>query len=156
MAHLSNKPKLMRNQNLISRLQLTLQVLTISFASAIAVAAQETTDPSSQDSGLVSMLFSGYGITILLVLVLVALVVAKKIRASRSGWEDVREEPKKTAAPTRSEPAPVPRPQMVRSEPSIGSPFQPNEPQWESSNQTGPDAAFGAYRIDQEVWKLIL
>ncbi len=96
-----------------------------------------------------STIFSTYGITILLVLVLGSLFVYKKImkRREEQGFEDVRPHQEATELESPSlqptsqsgdrtrQPAPVPQPER---------PVEPSVP------------AFGAYRIDQEVGKLVL
>jgi len=145
-----------RLQTLGLSLHRIVQVLAIMLASAIAIAAQDTpAEASSQDGGFFSMLFSGYGISVLLVLILIGLIIARKIRAGREGWENVEEQPKKNFTRPKNEPATGPRNQMRRAEDQLEMSSKPTVEHWENPVQTNLDSGFGAYRVDQEVWKLI-
>lgn len=122
-------------------------------ASGIAHAALQ--DAQSDDSSI----FTTYAITIILVLVLIGLFVYKKVRASQKAVVPAKssrrthraEDTYLTAArtlPAPAEPAPLDERQPYAPEGAQVSEKAPpvyNEP-----------SAFGAYRIDQEVGKLVL
>jgi HEAT repeat protein len=148
--------KPVRIQNAVFVLLKATQILIVSLIWGVAVAAQSAApDTSSSSDGLLSMLFGGYGITILLGLVLVGLFIAKKIRSSRGGWENVEEEPKVMPQPQKSALPTVHRSQAHPRE-EVDPEHRQTGPQWESPVPHEADSAFGAYRVDQEVWKLVL
>jgi len=104
-----------------------------------------------------SWMSSPYTITIVLVLLLVGLVVYKK-RGGSGKWEDVSQPVK---SPSR---APQEKPQLtnarVPAEPVLfdrRAPVVEGSQVWERPNPVEVEASvYGAYRIDQEVSKLIL
>jgi HEAT repeat protein len=105
-----------------------------------------------------SWLFSPYTLTIALVLVLVGLVVYKKRKAS--GWVDVTDPVKSPRPVVRSE-----NPQLtnarVTPEPATlverRAPVSEGTQVWERPSPVEVETSvYGAYRIDQEVGKLIL
>lgn len=107
--------------------------------------------------GVLSSIFSTYGITIILVLALVALLVYRKVRAKAKAHKAGAAKPHRrnsrgehtppvTTAATSSEPARI-------EERHIQS--LPPAQQWEKPGEVEP-SAFGAYRIDQEVSKLVV
>ena len=116
----------------------------------VNAAMQEATDDS-----WTSTIFSTYGITVLLVLVLGALFVYKKIQKRREDAEfaEVRS-PRTRKEPEEIEdffPAPVVAAAANERRPNG------NEPPAASEKVAEPAIpAFGAYRIDQEVGKLVL
>lgn len=144
--------KPVRIQNAVYMLQIALQTLSVSVLCAGAVTAQSAR--AAEDDGLFSMIFSTWSIVIILVLALAGLFVMKKVRGARGGWEDVEEEPRPARQPEKSE-LPVSRGQTNPREETAMQQKQ-NPPQWENPAQHDSDAAFGAYRVDQEVWKLAL
>jgi HEAT repeat protein len=144
-------------QHFTSRILIRVWLLLACLGCAITVTAQDTTEtPPAPDGRILSMFYNGYGISILLIGVLIILIVARKIRATRGRWEAVEDESKQPDPQRKSEPIAQPKHQMVRPHSETKIAVRPSEQHWESPNQTGPDAAFGAYRVDQEVWKLVL
>ena len=106
-----------------------------------------------------SLLFSPYTITVVLVLLLVGLIIYKKTRASKE-WTDVAEPvtaPGRTVRPESTLPGPA-RP------PAEPAPFVERRPlviegaqQWEKPHPVDLEPpVYGAYRIDQEVGKLVV
>jgi HEAT repeat protein len=95
-----------------------------------------------------SSIFSTYGITIILVLVLGSLFVYKKImkRREQQDFEEVSPRPEEEELfPSPSQP--VTQSAKTRQPESVQAPEKPADP---------AVPAFGAYRIDQEVGKLVL
>jgi HEAT repeat protein len=126
--------------------------LMMIFCAAGSVLAQS---PGSQSNDWFSSIFSTYGITIGLALLLVGLLVFKKVRAAQSKKEiaalqsaghSTRQQ-SKSAAPIIPQPEPHLSESIVRSPQSL----QPSSPSIEFE-----PSAYGAYRIDQEVGKLVL
>ena len=155
MAHLPGSANLKQFRAAI--LAPALQAFIFVVTSAVATFGQDAlTEAPAQDDGFLSMVFSTYGIAILVILAVVGLIVARKIRRRRKGqWEDVDEEPAQPA-PAPNEILPAPRNQTRRREDQAALPVrQSNEP------ASGPatseaDSGFGAYRVDQEVSKLVI
>jgi HEAT repeat protein len=124
-------------------------ILTQSLTANAAI--QEATDDS-----WTSALFSTYGITVLLVVVLGALFVYKKIQKRREAQEFAE------AKPARARPQPeeiesfIPAPAVAAAR--VNERRSPaGEPSSASERVAEPAIpAFGAYRIDQEVGKLVL
>jgi HEAT repeat protein len=118
-----------------------------------------TSSPSTSgdsDDGVLSMLFSGYGLTAFFVLLLAALFVIKKIRAKRELDEESFEpEPQQ---PRRNQSTQMVRSHTGQVEDRTGIQNQQGTQTWESpaATHSDSDAVFGAYRADQEVWKLVL
>jgi HEAT repeat protein len=114
-------------------------------------AIQEATDDSWTSS-----IFSTYGITILLVVVLGTLFVYKKIQKRREAQEFAEIHPAKTRTPPEEIEYDAPAPLVASAGVSEGKPHA-NEPYPASERVAEPSIpAFGAYRVDQEVGKLIL
>jgi HEAT repeat protein len=111
---------------------------------------------NASSGGILSTVFSTYGIAIILVLMLVALVVFKKIRGSKEAREsgaklvgrNSRSESNHSTAIARTQREPAPLEERRTSS------LQPAQ-QWEKPGEVEP-SVFGAYRIDQEVGKLVL
>lgn len=123
------------------------------FCAARSVRAQSP--DGSQSDDWFSSIFSTYGITIALVLLLVGLLVFKKVRAAqnkkelaalKSARHSTRQESKVAAAAVSQLEGPATE-SIVRS-PQTAQP-SPHLVEFEPS-------AYGAYRIDQEVGKLVL
>ncbi len=158
----SRMVKVMPNQNstLILRQapRSTFALLATAFlllcASGTARAAiQEAT---SDDS---SWLFSPYTITIVLVLMLVGLIVYKKTHPSKE-WVDVAEPVKAPGRTVRPE-STLPGPARLPNEPTPfverRTPALEGAQQWEKSHSEDVEpSVYGAYRIDQEVGKLVV
>jgi HEAT repeat protein len=126
--------------------------LVLSLSGTAQAALQET---SPDDS---SWLFSPYIITVVMVLALVGLIVYKKRKGSGE-WEDVTDPVKVPARTARPE-----HPQLTNSrtaEPSAlverRAPVTEGAQMWEKPSSVEIEASvYGAYRIDQEVGKLVL
>src|SRR2546427_928351 len=112
-------------------------------------------DASSDD--LFSTIFSTYGITVMLLLVLVGLIVFKKIRARKEAAEfEAAKSPNRTSRSAANSAAPTIT--------SSREPIMADErrarveavQQWENAQPASEASVYGAYRIDQEVGKLVL
>ena len=151
--------KVMPIQNSLAALRTAPRALTAGLASVFLLVSVGTAYAAGEDASsddILSTLFSTYGITIILVLGLVALLVFRKVRA-RQEARKVAAKPHRrnsrgettladTNATTSREPAMIEE-RRVQS-------LQPAQ-QWEKPVEVEP-SAFGAYRIDQEVSKLVL
>src|SRR6266581_5532701 len=104
-----------QNQFRAAILAPALQVFMFVVASGVAVFGQDaSTGAPTQDDGLLSMVFSAYGI--LVIVAVVGLIVVRRIHGKREGrWEDVEDETAKPA-PLPSEILPAARNQMKRSD----------------------------------------
>jgi len=116
-----------------------------------ATAAAQNAAATSQDESIFEMLFSGYTIAVVLVLGLVGLVVYKKTKGRRGGWETVEEEePESAKRPQRKEPT-APKNATMPAHQEVTQPAH-----WDGPPPSHESASvFGAYRVDQEVWKLV-
>lgn len=118
--------------------------------------AQAAIQAAAEDDS--SWIFSPYTITIVLVLALVGLIIYKKRRAPGK-WEDVGEPVKSTGRTVRAEPSQLPNPRGPV-EPAMferRAPANEGTQVWERPNSVEVEpSVYGAYRIDQEVGKLIL
>lgn len=112
-------------------------------------------DEAASD-GILSTIFSTYGIMIILVLVLVALIVFKKVNGARRK-RVVASQPHRRNSRGETTPAvttaTTPREPAMSEERRVQS-LQPAQ-QWEKPGAVEL-SVFGAYRIDQEVGKLVL
>src|SRR5438105_8131774 len=115
----------------------------------------QSPDAAASDKGL-SLIFSTYGITIVLILILIGLLAFKKIRAqkqirdfvpTRSPWNTPPDKKQdQTARPRSDEVARDERPTSTQAVAVVEkAPVADDQP-----------SAYGAYRIDQEVGKLVL
>src|SRR3989441_5077374 len=114
-----------------------------------AVGTARADDVSSDD--LFSIIFSTYGITVVLLLVLVGLIVFKKTRAKKEAAEfEAAKSPNRTSRSAANSAAPT-----------ITSPREPimaderrtrveAVQQWENPQPASEASVYGAYRIDQE------
>ncbi len=123
------------------------------FVLGVATSAHAAMQDASADDG-VSWIFSTYGITIFLVVLLVGLVVYKKWRARQEAAELEALQPKRRGAlPDTEAHEPVaaesPAPHDARAKAMEGVQV------WEKPAEAEM-SVFGAYRIDQEVSKLVL
>ena len=112
-------------------------------------------DASSDD--LFSTIFSTYGITVVLLLVLVGLIVFKKIRAKKEAaeFESAKQQTRTSRLATRSSTAPEAEPR----EPIMADERRARVEavqQWENPQPASEASVYGAYRIDQEVGRLVL
>ena len=125
--------------------------LLISYAGTVHAAAED-----AASDGILSNIFSTYGITIILVLVLVSLVVFKKVNGKlkqRAAAAQPHRRNSRGETTPSAMPATTPREPAVIEERRVQS-LQPAQ-QWEKPGAVEP-SVFGAYRIDQEVGKLVL
>lgn len=124
--------------------------LLISYAGTVHAAAED-----AASDGILSNIFSTYGITIILVMVLVSLIVFKKINGklkqrAAAATPHRRNSRGETTPPVT--PATTPREPAMVEERRVQS-LQPAQ-QWEKPGAVEP-SVFGAFRIDQEVGKLV-
>jgi HEAT repeat protein len=152
--------KVMPIHNSVSAFRTALRALAVALASAVlhlCMAGTAYAAGQEADDGLLSSIFSTYGITVILILILAALVVFKKVRArqesrqtapTRSPGRNSRSEHNNSSASSTEQHEPV-----VLEERRAQS-LQPAQ-QWEKP--VGAElSVYGAYRIDQEVGKLVL
>jgi HEAT repeat protein len=150
----------MPNQNSVFGLQRAARALFAGVLCGVAIlcaagtAHAQSADSSSDDWS--SMIFSTYGVTILLVLLLVGLFVFKKVRAGQNSRELAVA--RSTARTARSQNGYVTSSELPRearsNESLLRSPEAPQ--QWEKPLPIESESAYGAYRVDQEVGKLVL
>ena len=148
--------KVMPNQKLVSVLPRSV-VAAIAGVFLLLCAAGTVRADNASDDGLFSSIFSTYGITIVLLLLLVGLVVFKKMIAKRELAEFAAAKSPKRAS----------QPAADSSAPTVTSPREPimsderrarveAVQQWENPQPASEASVYGAYRIDQEVGKLVL
>jgi HEAT repeat protein len=157
--------KVMPIHNSVSAYRTAPRALVAALASAfLLLCAAGTAHAAAQeasDDGLLSMVFSTYGITVILLLMLAGLVVYKKLRArqetsqmatTRSQGRNSRSDHNYSSAS-----AAAPRETAMLEERRVERRVQSLQPaqQWEKPVEVEP-SVYGAYRIDQEVGKLVL
>jgi HEAT repeat protein len=153
----SSMVKVMPNQKSVTVLPRSIVAAIGGAFLFLCAAATVRADDASADDDLFSTIFSTYGITVVLLLVLVGLFVFKKIRAKREAAEfEAAKSPKRTSRATANS-----------STPTVTSPREPvmtderrarveAVQQWENPQPASEASVYGAYRIDQEVGKLVL
>lgn len=122
----------------------------------IAVAAQAKSEQPAEGDGFFSWLIEGYGFTVIFVIALVAFFVWRKLKSRKP--KDVvigKYDANAAAKPPESPPATTAR-KSSRPVVKENERAEPASPQWDASAPDYENAAFGAYRIDQEVGKLVL
>lgn len=143
-----------------------------------AQAADAATEVPVEEGGISSYLFSSYSVTAILIAGLVGLVLWR--RQDKSGWEDVDSNGAATIATANANPEMVNSimgdrrkgtrrkdgrkdgrrsTDLKASKPVALELIEPHEHTLEpraATVATGPAALFGAYRVDQEVGKLVL
>lgn len=134
-----------------------LRATTLVTAAATLMLANSHSAAAMQAAGsddLMSSVFSTYGITILLVVVLAALFVYKKVMKRREEAEFADAYPARNRRPEGVEPAAaaVPNAPVSPVNERRSQPMEPVQP--EKGEPAIP--AFGAYRVDQEVSKLVM
>ena len=153
--------KVMPTQNSVFAFRTAARASIAALASAFlllcnAGAVHAATEDAASD-GALSSIFSTYGIMIMLVLGLMALLIFKKVRGARRARVVAAPQPQRSRSRSDNNhsgaAAKAPREPAVFEERRIQS-LQPAQ-QWEKPSAVEP-AAFGAYRIDQEVSKLVL
>lgn len=148
-----NPTPIVRQTSQATRALLTSGLLLLCASGTTQAAIQEA---ASDDS---SWFYSPYTITIIMVLALVGLLIYRK-RSTGQKWEDVSEPVKSPARDARAEnPAltnargPAESAQFIERR----APIIEGAQVWEKPAPVDVDAsAYGAYRIDQEVGKLVL
>src|SRR2546421_7208518 len=148
--------KVMPNQKSVTVLP-RLIVVAIGGAFLLLGAAGTVRADDASSDDLFSTIFSTYGITVVLLLLLVGLIVFKKIRAKKEDAEfEAETSPKRTSRSAATSSA--------QTETSPHEPIMSDErrarveavQQWENPQPASEASAYGAYRIDQEVGKLVL
>jgi HEAT repeat protein len=151
----------MPNQNSVFGLQRAARALFAAVLCVLAIlcaagtARAQSADSSSDDWS--STIFSTYGITIFLVLLLVGLFVFKKVRAGQNARElAVARSVGRTSRSQNTFVTASELPRDTRSNESLVR--SPEAPQpWAKPQPIESEAsAYGAYRVDQEVGKLVL
>lgn len=157
----SRMVKVMPNQNPIPTLRQAPRAIFALLATAfLLLGASGTAHAAIQEaSSDDSWLFSPYTIPIVLVLMLVGLIVYKKTRRSRE-WIDVAEPVKARGRTVRSE-STLPTSTRQSAEPVAfverRAPMIEGAQQWEKPHPVEVEpSVYGAYRIDQEVGKLVV
>ena len=123
---------------------------------AAAALAQQVEEPLPQYDSSFPDIFGTYSITIIFVLVLVGVIVYRKMKSKKA--DVVTAKPKsRVVAPPAEAPAPQAnqkpsRPAAVENERQSRG----HAPQWDATPPETEQSAYGAYRIDQEVGKLVL
>src|SRR5262249_11687051 len=132
--------------------------LFFSGASALLVfAASGTVQAAMQEEessdGIFGGMFSTYGITIMLIGLLVALILYKRHVSKKEVEEMQPARTRKTRAESKSEPDEV----VLPAQPTVAERPSPTETAQAVEKKTENEpSAFGAYRVDQEVSKLIV
>ena len=132
-------------------------VAAIGCASLLLCAAGTVRADDASSDDLFSTIFSTYGITVVLLLVLVGLIVFKKIRAKKEAaeFESAKQQTRTSRLATRSSTAPEAEPR----EPIMADERRARVEavqQWENPQPASEASVYGAYRIDQEVGRLVL
>lgn len=148
-------------QNSVSAFRTARRALLVALAPLFLLICHAGTVHAAEEDaasdGLLSTVFSTYGITIILVMVLVALIVFKKVngalrkRAAAAPHPHRRNSRGETTPPVKT--TTTHRESAMTEEVRTQS-RQPAQ-QWEKPSAVEP-SPFGAYRIDQEVGKLVL
>ena len=155
--------RVMPNKNSVFGLQRAKRALRAAVLCVIAVlcaagsAGAQNADASSSDDWF-SSIFSTYGVVILLVTLLVGVLIFRRVRAKKDAKE-LAGAPKSRGGMVGSPQTLVntpPPPQETRLNESLAR--SPEAPQlWEKPQPAeSEESAYGAYRIDQEVGKLVL
>jgi HEAT repeat protein len=152
--------KVMPIQNSVSAFRTARRALLAGLAPAfLLLSSAESAYAAGEDAssdGVLSTVFSAYGIAVIVVVALVALLVIKKVKGTRK--KRVVAAPHPHRRNSRGEHTPsamtttTPREPSMIEERRVQS-LQPAQ-QWEKPGAVEP-SVFGAYRIDQEVGKLV-
>ena len=152
--------RVMANQNSVFGLQRAARALFAGVLSVLAIlcaagtARAQSADSSSDDWS--STIFSTYGVTIFLVLLLIGLFVFKKVRAGQHSRELIARPIVRTSRSQNSSVMASELPRDTTSNEALNR--LPEAVQlWEKPQPVESEAsAYGAYRVDQEVGKLVL
>src|SRR5215471_3722147 len=124
-------------------------------ASGTTVVAQAAAEHPSDDDWFTSYFVDGYGLLVVFIVAIVALLVFRKLRSGRARKDPLMAKAKPRvqvaaqAAPEPRKPTPVSTAKQTEFKERRATPRE--SPSSDYSRQ-----AFGAYRIDQEVGKLVL
>ncbi len=140
------------NRRALRVLNLALCCVTL----CIPVAAQAAEEHPVEDDWFTAYFIEGYGFLVVFIVGIVSLLVWRKLRAKPAA------DPFMAKAPTRAKA--TPQPKQADSEPRKAAPVSSAKEseakaRTPATRETSPDyaqSAFGAYRIDQEVGKLVL
>jgi HEAT repeat protein len=128
-------------------------VLLCAVAGAYAQQAEET---PPQSEGILSEIFSTYGLTVIFVLLLIGAIVYRKKSAAKADLLGAKAKPRAVSSPAETPAA------QQSQKPTRSAAISENEPhprghaaQWDAPAEP-EQSAYGAYRIDQEVGKLVL
>jgi HEAT repeat protein len=153
--------RVMPNQNSVFGLQRSARALfagvlcMLAILGAAGTARAQSAGSSSDDWS--STIFSTYGVTIFLVLLLIGLFVFKKVRAGQNARAFAVARPiGRTSRSQNTLVTTTELPRDTRSNESLVRSAEPPQP-WEKPQPIESEAsAYGAYRVDQEVGKLVL
>jgi HEAT repeat protein len=136
-----------------------LAVAFLSCAAITSYAQTRTDDPLPQSEGFSLDFFGPYTITFIFVALLVGVIIYRK-RSSRPVEDVITPNPKSRVATPAPVEAPAAQPGQRQSRPAAAEnerhPRSATASQWDANQPEEERSAFGAYRIDQEVGKLIL
>jgi HEAT repeat protein/Na+-transporting methylmalonyl-CoA/oxaloacetate decarboxylase gamma subunit len=119
--------------------------------------AQAAAERAPSGGGLLDIFVNYYGLTIVFIVLLVAAIVYRKMTASKPRDMFVAKAPQRVQPQTETRSAPPPRKQSQPAAPAeTDRPHRPHPPHSDAPAQDLEKSAFGAYRIDQEVGKLVL
>ena len=150
----------MPNQNSVFGLQRAARALftgvlcVLAILCAAGIARAQSSASSSDDWG--SSIFSTYGVTIFLVLLLVGLFVFKKVRAGQNSRSLIARPAVRTSRSQDARVTPSELPRDTGSNEALNR-LPEGVQLWEKPQPAELEAsAYGAYRVDQEVGKLVL
>lgn len=154
--------KVVANQNSVFGLQRVtrpllagvLWVIVVLFAAGSAQA--QGTDAAASDDWF-SSIFSTFGVVVFLVTLLVGVLIIKRARAKKDA-EELTSAKSRARTPDSQQTPVTPPPPPEETRPSESLARSPEAPQpWEKPQPAeSEDSAYGAYRVDQEVGKLVL
>ncbi|PYS86598.1 MAG: hypothetical protein DMF70_01985 [Acidobacteria bacterium] len=152
--------RVMPNQNSVFGLQRAARALfagvlcVLAILCAAGIARAQSSASSSDDWG--SSIFSTYGVTIFLVLLLVGLFVFKKVRAGQNSRSLIARPAVRTSRSQDARVTPSELPRDTGSNEALNR-LPEGVQLWEKPQPAEFEAsAYGAYRVDQEVGKLVL
>ena len=144
---------LIRHRGALRVLQLALAC--IAFCATVAAQAAEEHPP--QDDWFTAYFIEGYGFVVVFIVAVIALLIFRKLRPTRVGKSSATN----AAARLEVQPKPAPAPAKNRKSASAAASRETEPRERRATPREPPSAdytheAFGAYRIDQEVGKLVL
>jgi HEAT repeat protein len=137
-----------------------LAVASLSCAAITGYAQTRTDDPLPQSEGFSIDLFGPYTLTFIFLALLVGVIIYRKKTAVEKVEDVITPNPKpRVASPAPAE-LPAPQSGHRQTRPAVTEterhPRAGSTTQWDANQPEEERSAFGAYRIDQEVGKLIL